>query len=113
MEANPHIARVMTIPGVGRKTAEMIVAYIDDPHRFKNTRQLSSYIGLTPKQHQSGETDRNGKISKHGPKLLRSALLQCAWSSLRYNPWSKSGDRTGWPRAVTRPKLPQTRTGTH
>ena len=89
MQDNPHIARVMTIPGVGRKTAEMIVAYIDDPHRFGNARQLSSYIGLTPKQHQSGTTDRNGKISKHGPKLLRSALLQCAWSSLRYNPWSK------------------------
>lgn len=89
MQDNPHIARVMTIPGVGRKTAEMIVAYIDDPHRFENARQLSSYIGLTPKQHQSGTTDRNGKISKHGPKLLRSALLQCAWSSLRYNPWSK------------------------
>jgi len=90
MGDNPHIARLMTIPGVGRKTAEMIVAYIDDPHRFKNARQLSSYIGLTPKQHQSGEMDRNGKISKHGPKLLRSALLQCAWSSLRYNAWSKS-----------------------
>lgn len=89
MQDNPHIARVMSIPGVGRKTAEMIVAYIDDPHRFHNSRQLSSYIGLTPKQHQSGTTDRNGKISKHGPKLLRSALLQCAWSSLRYNPWSK------------------------
>lgn len=90
MQDNPHIARVMSIPGVGRKTAEMIVAYIDDPHRFQSARQLSSYIGLTPKQHQSGTTDRNGKISKHGPKLLRSALLQCAWSSLRYNPWSKS-----------------------
>ena len=86
---HPDIVRLMTIPGVGRKTAEAIVAAIDDPHRFKNARHLSSYLGLTPKQHQSGEIDRNGRISKRGSKLLRTMLLQCAWSSLRYNRWSK------------------------
>lgn len=87
---NPHIIRLMTIPGVGRITAEALVAAIDDPHRFKNARQLSSYLGLTPKQYQSGETDRNGRISKRGPRLLRTLLLQCAWCSLRYNTWSKT-----------------------
>lgn len=86
---NPDIVRLMTIPGVGRKTAEALVALIDDPHRFKNARHLASYLGLTPKQHQSGEIDRNGRISKRGSKLIRSLLLQCAWSSLRYNRWSK------------------------
>lgn len=87
---HPDIVRLMTIPCVGRKTAEAIVAAIDDPHRFKNARHLSIYLGLTPKQHQSDEVDRNGRISKRGSKLLRSLLLlQCAWSSLRYNKWSK------------------------
>ncbi|TWT78656.1 Transposase IS116/IS110/IS902 family protein [Planctomycetes bacterium CA13] len=86
---NPLIQIVMTIPGVGRKTAELLVAIIDDPHRFKSARHLSSYLGLTPKQYQSGETDRNGKISKRGPKLARTMLLECAWASLRYNAWSK------------------------
>ncbi|TWT47940.1 Transposase IS116/IS110/IS902 family protein [Rubripirellula amarantea] len=86
---HPNIVRLMTIPGVGRKTAEAIVAAIDDPHRFKNAKHLSSYLGLTPKQHQSGEIDRNGRISKRGSKLLRTMLLQCAWCSLRYNKWSK------------------------
>jgi len=88
-KGNPHIQRVMTIPGVGRKTAEALVAAIDDPHRFKNARHLSSYLGMTPKQYQSGETDRSGKISKRGPRLLRTMLLECAWASTRYNQWSK------------------------
>lgn len=79
----------MTIPGVGRKTAEALVAAIDDPHRFKNSRHLSSYLGMTPKQYQSGETDRNGRISKRGPRLLRAMLMECAWASIRYNAWSK------------------------
>ena len=39
---NPHTQRLMTIPGVGRKTAEALVAAIDDPHRFKTGRELSS-----------------------------------------------------------------------
>lgn len=88
-KANPNIQRVMTIPGVGRKTAEALVAAIDDPHRFKNARHLSSYLGMTPKQYQSGETDRSGRISKRGPRLLRTMLLECAWASIRYNAWSK------------------------
>ena len=86
---NQHVQRVMTIRGVGRKTAEALVAVIDDPHRFKDARHLSSYLGLTPKQYQSGETDRSGRISKRGPRMLRSMLLECAWASTRYNAWSK------------------------
>ncbi|TWU40273.1 Transposase IS116/IS110/IS902 family protein [Novipirellula aureliae] len=86
---NAMIQLVMTIPGVGRKTAELLVAIIDAPHRFKSARHLSSYLGLTPKQYQSGETDGNGRISKRGPKLARTMLLECAWVSLRYNDWSK------------------------
>ena len=41
-----QIQRVQTINGVGRVTAEAIVAYIDDPHRFKSARQVSAYAGL-------------------------------------------------------------------
>lgn len=85
-----HIKRLMTIPGVGRKTAEALVATIDDPHRFKNARQLSSYLGLTPKLYQSGETERLGRISKRGPRMLRGMLVECAWVSLRYNAWAKA-----------------------
>ena len=87
---NPHVQRLMTIPGVGRKTAEVLVAAIDDPHRFRNAREVSSYIGLVPKQYQSGQTDRHGRITKRGSRLLRTMLVECAWAALRYNAWAQA-----------------------
>ncbi len=84
-----QIRRVQTINGVGRVTAEAIVNYIDDPHRFKNARQVGAYAGLVPRQYQSGTTDRRGRITKRGPRLLRTLLVECAWCSLQYNPWSR------------------------
>jgi transposase len=86
---DPRIVRLRTIPGVGPRTAEILVACIDDPHRFENGRQVSAYFGLVPRQYQSGETDRNGRITKRGNPLARTILLECAWASLRYNPWAK------------------------
>lgn len=86
---NAHVQRLMTIPGVGRKTAETIVATIDDPHRFKNARAVSAYAGLVPRQYQSGMTDRHGRITKRGSRLLRTMLVECAWVSIRYNHWAK------------------------
>lgn len=89
-KSDPRIQRVMTIPGVGPRTAEILVACIDDPHRFENGRQVSAYFGLVPRQYQSGQTDRNGRITKRGNPLARTILVECAWSSLRYNPWAKA-----------------------
>ncbi len=88
-KTNHQIQRVQTINGVGRVTAEAIVAYIDDPHRFQNGRQVGAYAGMIPRQYQSGTTDRRGRITKRGPKLLRTLLVECAWCSLRYNQWSR------------------------
>lgn len=84
-----RIKRLRTIPGVGPRTAEILVACIDDPHRFQTGRQVSAYFGLVPRQYQSGETDRNGRITKRGNPLARTILVECAWASLRYNPWAK------------------------
>ena len=84
-----RIQRVMQIDGVGRVTAEAIVAFIDDPQRFKNKNQVSAYAGLVPRQYQSGNTDRHGRITKRGPGLLRTLLVECAWTSLQYNTWSR------------------------
>ncbi|MEZ6136453.1 MAG: transposase [Pirellulaceae bacterium] len=75
---------------VGPRTAEILVACIDDPHRFASGREVSAYFGLVPRQYQSGETDRNGRITKRGNPLARTILVECAWASLRYNPWAKS-----------------------
>jgi transposase len=75
---------LQTVPGVGPRTAEALVAVIDDPHRFKNCRQVSNYVGFTPRRYQSGDMDRTGRISKRGNPLLRMLLVQAGWASLQY-----------------------------
>ena len=65
------------------------MAYLDNPQRFENGRQVSAYAGLVPKQFQSGETDRQGRISRRGPSLLRKLLVEAGWVLLRYNPWAQ------------------------
>lgn len=87
-QQNESVKLLQTIPGVGRRTAEVIVAILDDPHRFQNARQVSAYVGLVPDQRQSGQTNRLGKITRRGSELLRSALVEAAWAMLRYNPWA-------------------------
>jgi transposase len=83
-----QVKLLQTIPGVGRRTAEVIVAAIDDPNRFQNVRQVSAYAGLVPDQRQSGQTNRLGRITRRGSRILRSALVEVAWVMLRYNPWA-------------------------
>ncbi|MHC4214716.1 MAG: transposase, partial [Planctomycetota bacterium] len=61
---------------------------MDDPKRFQNSKQVGSYAGLTPRQYQSGQTERQGKISGQGNKLLRNLLVEICWMSLRCNPWA-------------------------
>jgi transposase len=88
-EQDERIQLLESIPGVGRVTAEVIVTHLDRPERFKNARQVSSYAGLVPRQFQSGQMDRQGGITHRGSRLLRSALVECAWVMLRYNPWTQ------------------------
>ncbi|MFC1763531.1 IS110 family transposase [Planctomycetota bacterium] len=84
-----RIRRLQTIPGVGPRLAETVVAFLDDPHRFQNGKQVGCYAGLTPRQYQSGQMDHQGKISGQGNKLLRNLLIEVCWISLRYNPWAR------------------------
>lgn len=79
---------LQSIPGVGRVTAEVIVAFVDDPRRFHSAREVSAYAGLVPRQFQSGELDRHGRITKRGFPLLRRSLVEVSWLLLRYNPWA-------------------------
>jgi transposase len=88
-QADEGVMLLRTIPGVGPRLSEAVVAVLDDPHRFKNGRQVASYIGLAPRRMQSGAMDRQGRISGRGDTLLRSLLVEVAWVGLRYNPWMK------------------------
>jgi len=85
-----QVQLLLSIPGVGPRTAEIIAAYLDDPHRFRSAAEVSAYAGLVPRQFQSGENDRKGRITRRGPRLLRKLLVECAWCSLRYNTWARS-----------------------
>ena len=84
---DPRIALLRTIPGVGPRLSEAIVALLDQPERFHNAREVSAYVGMVPKELDSGETVRRGRITKHGSRLVRSLLVEVAWAGLRYNPW--------------------------
>jgi transposase len=84
-----RVQLLVTAGGVGRKTAEVVVTHLDQPRRFQSARQVSSYAGLAPRRWQSGQTDRTGGVTKRGPRLLRAALVECAWAMLRYNVWAR------------------------
>jgi len=85
-EADARVRRLRTIPGVGPRLSELVVAMIDDPNRFASARQVSAYAGLVPRRYQSGEMDRSGRISKAGCGKLRKLLTEIAWGMLRHNP---------------------------
>jgi transposase len=80
---------LLTIPGVGPRTAEVVAAYLDNPRRFPSKKEVSAYAGLVPRQFQSGELDRRGRITRRGPAILRKLLVECAWCALRYNAWAR------------------------
>jgi len=89
-KGDANVQRLQTIPGVGPRTGEAVVAFLPEPKRFKSGKQVSSYGGFTPRQYQSSELDRRGRISKRGPATLRKLLVECAWCLLRYNAWARA-----------------------
>lgn len=81
--------QLMTAPGVGPITALAFRATIDDPGRFRRSRDVGAHLGLTPSRYQSGETDRQGRISRCGDEMARTALYEAAHSLLtRSRKWS-------------------------
>lgn len=88
-KSDEQIKRLRTIPGVGGRLAETIVAFLDEPKRFASGKQVGCYAGLTPKQYQSGSMDRQGRISGQGNKVLRSLLVEVSWLGLRNNEWMR------------------------
>lgn len=85
--SDSRVALLRTIPGVGPRLSEAVVALLDQPQRFRKAREVSAYVGMVPKELDSGETRRRGPITKHGSRLVRSLLVEVAWAGLRYNRW--------------------------
>ena len=70
--------RLMSIPGVGQLTALAFTAAIDDPNRFRRSRDIGAYLGLVPRRYQSGEVNYIGSISKCGDRRVRTLLYEAA-----------------------------------
>jgi transposase len=73
-----RVRLLMSTPGVGAIVAFTYVSAIDDPGRFKSSRTVGAYFGLTPSKYQSGETDVSGRITKIGDSAVRAALYEAA-----------------------------------
>ena len=70
--------RLLAVPGVGPIVALSFYSAIEDPFRFARSEDVGAYLGLTPSLKQSGNTARNGRITKRGNKLTRSHLVMSA-----------------------------------
>ena len=81
---HPYIPLLLTVPGIGWVLAFTIAAEIGDIHRFPTPKKLCGYTGLCPRVNQSGDRDRRGPLSKHGPKYLRWAMLEATMHALRH-----------------------------
>lgn len=101
------VRRMMTVPGIGAMTALAFKAAIDDPRRFTSSSKVGPYLGLTPRQYQSGESEWIGGIGKTNDPLLRSYLYEAAGvlmtrvhRSCPLKMWAiRLAKRIGWKRA--------------
>ena len=85
-DKDPRVQLLQTIPGVGPRTAEAFVAYVDDPERFARNRQIGAYLGLVPRLDSSSGVTRLGHITKDGPATVRKLLVEAAWQVMRRCP---------------------------
>lgn len=78
MEAYPETKSLMSVSGVGPITSLAYVLTLEDPKRFKKSRDVGSFLGMVPRRDQSGDVDKQLPISKAGDVALRRLLVGCA-----------------------------------
>jgi transposase len=81
------------VPGIGWILAYTIAAEIGDIGRFRSPTKPTGYTGLCPRVSQSGEKDRRGPLSKHGPRCLRWAMLEASMHALRHPAYTERYQR--------------------
>jgi len=85
---DPVCKRLMTVPGVGVIVALTYRTGVDAPERFSRSRDVGAHFGLTPRRYSSGQTDYDGRISRCGDEMVRTALYQAAHVLLHHGRWS-------------------------
>ena len=78
VRASPVCRLLMSVPGIGVLSVLAYVSTIEDPARFSSSRSVGAHLGLTPRQYQSGEVDRSGRISRCGDSLARTLMYEAA-----------------------------------
>jgi transposase len=78
VRADPVCRQLMSVPGVGAIVAIRFKSGVDDPSRFRRSRDVGPHFGLTPRKYQSGEIDVTGAITKVGDRMVRTALYEAA-----------------------------------
>src|SRR3954451_14661033 len=89
-----YVSLLLTVPGIGWVLAYTVAAEIGEIERFASPNKLTGYTGLCPRVIQSGDRDRRGPLTKHGPKYLRWALLEATMHALRHPAYSERYQRT-------------------
>lgn len=84
--SDARIELLRTIPGVGPRTAEAFLAYVDRPERFKRGSQAGAYFGLVPCLDESAGRARYGRITREGPATVRKLLTEAAWRGKTLSP---------------------------
>jgi transposase len=75
---SPACRLLMSVPGIGVLSGLAYVSTVEDPARFGRSRAVGAHLGLTPRQYQSGEMDRSGRISRCGDGLARTLMYEAA-----------------------------------
>jgi len=91
---HPYVPLLLSVPGIRWVLAFTIAAEIGDIGRFASPEKLTGYTGLCPRVVQSGDSDRRGPLTKHGPTYLRWALLEATMHALRHPAYSARYQRT-------------------
>jgi transposase len=81
---HPYVPLLLSVPGIGWVLAFTIAAEIGEIERFPSPEKLTGYTGLCPRVNQSGDSDRRGPLSKHGPRYLRWALIEATMHALKH-----------------------------
>jgi transposase len=90
---HPYVPLLLSAPGIGWVLAFTIASEIGRIERFESPAKLTGYTGLCPRVVQSGDSDRRGPLTKHGPTYLRWALLEATMHALRHPAYAERYQR--------------------
>jgi transposase len=93
-EVHPEVARLKQVKGVGTSIALTCVLTLDDPHRFRRSRDAGCFLGLRPGRRNSGQSEPQLHISKEGDRYLRTLMVQAAHYIL--GPFGQDSDLRRW-----------------